>query len=165
MSKMAQFEMKIICENDNTVIYNTNNPFLLEKSSTANKKTRKKELSTNYILCWDWWTLSTWICLRLPLFFSFTLSFTVLWLTSIFCLFCPSFLVSFTHTLSTLLCCRRFALQTCLMQYTISTNIATITPTAIHHGQSKFCMLSHISDSIEVDNVEFPVTQRNKQHT
>jgi len=28
----------IIHENDNTVIYNTNNPFRLEKSSTAKKK-------------------------------------------------------------------------------------------------------------------------------
>ena len=42
MSKMAQFEIKIICENDNTVIYNTNNPFLLEKSNTANKKKEKR---------------------------------------------------------------------------------------------------------------------------
>ena len=50
MSKMAQFEIKIICENDNTVIYNTNNPFLLEKSNTANKKKKKGAIYKLYSL-------------------------------------------------------------------------------------------------------------------
>lgn len=155
---MVQFKKKIICEKDNTVIYNTNNPLRLEKSSTAKTK-GGGQLSTTYILCWGGLKLSTWICLSWPLFFSLTLSFTVWWLTSIFCLLWPTFPIS--YTLSTLLGRRRFSLHAYLMQHAISTSIATINPTAIHQGQSKFWILSQISESIDVGNVEFPRTQRN----